>query len=332
MKQRQSNMELLRIVSIIMVLAVHLDGASLGLPAPSCDISEVSARDWWCLAVESITIIGVNCFTLISGYFGIKASWRGLLKFSATCLFYSLGIYIGLIVTGLLQWSWSDFADSLMIFSHTDLWYVPAYLGVYILSPLLNAATEGLGQKRFAWTLAAFVLFNLYCGWWWGGEFNANGYTVVHLTMMYLIGRYIYRYGEGMARCVVSGRVWLSVYAVVSVFITIQAVYCDLIHTFAYNSPLVMLSSIAFFMLFTTIKINSRFINVLATSAFAVYLLHKNPYVWGNIIKPLSIYVWDNFTLWQFTAFVIVFIVLIYLITFLIDRLRIFLLSKLLPK
>lgn len=168
MKQRQSNMELLRIVSIIMVLAVHLDGASLGLPAPSGDISEVSARDWWCLAVECITIIGVNCFTLISGYFGIKASWRGLLKFSATCLFYSLGIYIGLIVTGLLQWSWSDFADSLMIFSHTDLWYVPAYLGVYILSPLLNAAAEGLGQKRFAWTLAAFVLFNLYCGWWWG--------------------------------------------------------------------------------------------------------------------------------------------------------------------
>lgn len=70
---RKSNIELLRIVSIVMVLIVHLDGASLGLPEPMGNITTVSGRDWWRLVVESFAIIGVNCFTLISGYFGIKA-------------------------------------------------------------------------------------------------------------------------------------------------------------------------------------------------------------------------------------------------------------------
>ncbi|MBR5899748.1 MAG: hypothetical protein IKZ14_09830, partial [Muribaculaceae bacterium] len=81
---RKSNIELLRIVSIVMVLIVHLDGASLGLPEPMGNIAAVSSRDWWRLVVESFAIIGVNCFTLISGYFGIKAHWRGFAKFAAT--------------------------------------------------------------------------------------------------------------------------------------------------------------------------------------------------------------------------------------------------------
>lgn len=39
---RQSNMELLRIVSMLMVLAVHIDGASLGLPELGGDIAALT--------------------------------------------------------------------------------------------------------------------------------------------------------------------------------------------------------------------------------------------------------------------------------------------------
>lgn len=70
--QRLSNMELLRIISMLMVLAVHFDGASLGLPQLSGNVDRMNGRRAWQLATESITIIGVNCFTLLSGYFGIK--------------------------------------------------------------------------------------------------------------------------------------------------------------------------------------------------------------------------------------------------------------------
>ena len=72
MTKRKSNIELLRIISMAMVLAVHLDGASLGLPHPAGNIVQMTSHDWWRLVVEALMIIGVNCFTLISGYFGIK--------------------------------------------------------------------------------------------------------------------------------------------------------------------------------------------------------------------------------------------------------------------
>lgn len=325
MSVRKSNIELLRILSMTMVLAVHLDGASLGLPEAMGDISGISAHDWWRIIVESFTIIGVNVFTLISGYFGIRASWQGFIKLVATCLFYSCGVYLGLVVTGMLPWQWSDFANAVMIFSHTDLWYVPAYLGLYLLSPILNNAIQHLNRHQYAWSLLGFIFFNIYLGWWWGASFNPTGYTLTQLIMMYLIGQYLGKYGLFKN----SRYLYLSIYIVASIAIIIQSLYCKSLWTFAYNSPFVVISSVAFFMIFTTIKFNSRIINTLATSAFAVYLFHKNPYIWGNIIKPLSNYVWTESSLWQFTVFVIAFIIVIYSFTFIIDRIRIFILSKL---
>lgn len=323
---RQSNIELLRIISIVMVVVVHLDGASLGLPIPSGDISAVTPRDWWRLVVESLTIIGVNCFTLISGYFGIRVSWKGFLKFSATCMFYSLGIYLGLIMTGLLPFRPGDFCNAIMIFTHTDLWYVPAYLGLYILSPILNAGLKHLTQRQYLSMLISFIAFNCYAGWFWGASFNPNGYTLVQLIMMYLIGQYIGCYPIFPQSC--NRYTYPAVYLAATLAISIQAVYCDPLRTFAYNSPLVIISSVAFFQWFTTMKFDSRFINTIAASAFAVYLFHKNPYVWGNIIKPLSIKMWEQSSLSEFSLFAVAFAVIIYAFTFIIDQLRIFLLSK----
>lgn len=41
-------------------------------------------------------------------------------------------------------WDTRKFIESWMIFSHNDLWYVPAYMILYALSPMLNAGTERL--------------------------------------------------------------------------------------------------------------------------------------------------------------------------------------------
>lgn len=132
MPVRQSNIELLRIISMLMVLTVHVDGASLGLPAPDGDFASLSGHDVWRLAVESVAIIGVNCFTMISGYFGIRLRWKSALSFLFECLFYSVAIYIvGCIAFG--GFSWSGWIESWMILSHTDLWYVPAYFGLMLL-------------------------------------------------------------------------------------------------------------------------------------------------------------------------------------------------------
>lgn len=81
MKQRNSAIEMLRILSMMMVLMVHFVGATFGLPTRE-QLYALDSGDLWKDVLESLSIVGVNCFVLISGYYGIKATRRRLLDFT----------------------------------------------------------------------------------------------------------------------------------------------------------------------------------------------------------------------------------------------------------
>lgn len=322
MAQRQSNIELLRIISMAMIVIVHLDVASLGLSAPAKYISDITARHWWQLIVESAVIIGVNCFTLISGYFGIHARWSGFWKLTAQCMFYAVGIYSALAIAGLVPWNLQTWLESWMVYTHTDLWYVPAYLGLFLLSPFINAAVTQLSRKQFGIWLGAFILFNVWAGWVWGGRFNPTGYTVIQLVMMYLIGRYIGLYAPAVS-CPKKLRLsCVIIYIAATAGITLYAGLVDISKTFAYNSPLVIISSVAFFLIFTTFRFKSGIINSIASSAFAVYLIHKNPYIWGGFMKRLSVDVWSHNDLLVYSAYTLAFTAGVFIVACVVDSFR----------
>lgn len=86
MKQRNSAIEMLRILSMMMVLMVHFVGATFGLPTRE-QLYALDSGVLWKDVLESLSIVGVNCFVLISGYYGIKATRRRLLDFTlGVCL------------------------------------------------------------------------------------------------------------------------------------------------------------------------------------------------------------------------------------------------------
>ena len=64
---RQSNFELLRILAMFLVIVIHADFLSTGLPSP-----EEYYADWLPVTTkvlfESISIVCVNVFILISGW------------------------------------------------------------------------------------------------------------------------------------------------------------------------------------------------------------------------------------------------------------------------
>lgn len=325
---RQSNIELLRILSMAAVIIVHLDGASIGLPTPG-SLSATTAADWWRIIVESNTIIGVNCFTLISGYFGIHARFSKLLKFTLMCMFYAVGIFTIYAFFKPGIWSWHGWIESWMVFTHTDLWYVPAYLILFLLSPMLNAATDALSLRGFRLWLSLFVAANVWCGWLWGASFNANGYTPVQLIMMYLIGRFISRWiKERMPQRkrlqIFAGFTYIAMVAVTALL----AIRIKPLAVYAYNSPWVIISSIAAFLFFTTLKLQSGTVNALAKGAFAAYLIHKNPLIWCNIIRPTALHFWDMDSLWIYTIFTLLFTAAVYTASAAIDSLRAILFRK----
>ena len=73
--QRNSSIELFRILVTLFVLIVHLNGYYIGL-----DTHKFNFHSFQQIAVESLSCIAVNGFILISGYFGIKLSFHALYK------------------------------------------------------------------------------------------------------------------------------------------------------------------------------------------------------------------------------------------------------------
>lgn len=76
-KQRQTNIELLRIFSMLMVLVIHYNVATNGQTTHDMVITE----PWKAVGIaclKSLSFICVNCFIIISGYFGIKWKWKSL--------------------------------------------------------------------------------------------------------------------------------------------------------------------------------------------------------------------------------------------------------------
>ena len=318
-RTRNSEIELLRIIAMMFVLIVHADGASLGLPQPH-DLSSLNSRDCWKLSTESISIVGVNCFTLISGYFGIRLSWNRIGAYLFQCLFYAVGIATIAFFVWPSQMNLHDWWLQWLVLSHTDLWYVPAYFALMLIAPVLNEGTRHLSRRDFGISIGLFVLFNLWAGWLWSGKFNPTGYTVVQLIMVYLIGQYISvsgfklksfrsRITNALVYIAMTGLTFLS-----SVYLPDKA--------FAYNSPFVLGASVSLFLMFSSFSFKSKIVNSLAGSAFAVYLVHKAPVIWVMVVKPTVISVWNHHGLTVFTLFTIGGATGVYLVAWLADRPR----------
>ena len=316
MKKRESSLELLRIVSMLMVLTVHFVGAAFGLPTPE-DLHAPTASTLWKNALESLAIVGVNCFVLISGYFGIRASWKGLLNYTALCLFASLVVYIfHLFMEGKATYPWQE---AVMIYSKTDLWFVPAYLALYLLSPVLNGV-RSLTDRQWVLVLSGLLFVNVYLGWCKGGKVNPFGYNEMQMIFMYVVGAALNRYLPLLKQF----RSWF--------YLLCYLVCCALVFgstfiftsrvAFAYNAPAVVFASVSLFLVFAVMpSFYNRFINWTASSAFMIYLLHKSPYVWIKIKTFLT--TWEatetqgTFLLYAAALFVGIFVVSIF-----IDQIR----------
>jgi surface polysaccharide O-acyltransferase-like enzyme len=283
MKQaiRNSNIELLRIVCMLMVVVLHFNnnGANTGI----VNMPEVlTGRLTWGFLVESFCIVAVNCFVLVSGYFGIKLKWRSLIKFYLQCFLIGLVSYLAYI--GLKgEFSWQVLAERLLAFTHNGWWFVVSYLGLMLLSPILNKAVEGMTSKQLLHSILFFTVVMLYLGWYHKVEATNYGNSLISFLWLYLIGRYI---GTDLSLDTIRRWrwVWLAGYvaACMGLFTLIMLRYhCALqIHyPLDYNNPFVVIAAVMLLLFFLSFSFQSKAVNWLASSVFAAYLLQESVYL-----------------------------------------------------
>ena len=128
---RQTNIELCRIVSILLVMLVHTTFATFGWETQSLGIQTLAA----------FTIIGVNVFVLITGYFSVTPKKTTLINLAFICFFWML-------VKILLRYSLGEPIRLTSLFFITKSnWFIPCYIGLLFLTPLLNLFCNTVSKK-----------------------------------------------------------------------------------------------------------------------------------------------------------------------------------------
>lgn len=188
---RCSNIELLRIVAMFLVLMVHADFWSLGAPTVQ-EIQTSQLNSYPRLFIESLSIVCVDVFVLISGWFGIKASTKSLMNFVFQCLFFFVVIYAACIMFGINTINLHGIAYSLCFGKGN--WFIKAYICLYILTPVLNAFVSTASKKQMLLVLLMFFAFQTVYGWTGSAQFIVGGYSTISFIGLYLLGRYLKLY------------------------------------------------------------------------------------------------------------------------------------------
>lgn len=188
-KGRMSNIELLRFVAMILVLVVHSNFFALGSPTLQDTLvnpANAMARNLF----QSVAIVCVNVFVLISGWFGIHPSMKGFSNFIFQCLFFLCGIYFVLWGLGLVPLTLKGLAGCFVLLNWN--WFIKAYIGLYILAPVLNTFVEKSTKKQFLYVLLSFFTFQTIYSWISNGAvFFESGYSTMSFIGLYLLARYI---------------------------------------------------------------------------------------------------------------------------------------------
>ena len=310
-KPRSSNLEWLRIVSMIFIIAHHLGTHSVFPEA-------IGAFNRLVQTVCHIGgKLGVNCFVLISGYFLLQSRfrWRKVARLVVTVWVYSVGLYLGLSLGG-GTFDWAAFGRACFPLIYNQYWFMTAYVIAYLLSPfvaiMLRACTCRQHTALLALLFVLASLLDLLPG------VSLIGSVGWFLFLMAL-GAYIARYPRYTAWL----RPWMAFAAWAVLWVVIVAArYWGGVNLFAMQNPVCLVWSLLLFVAFANARIpTSRLVNGLAAGTLGVYLIHDNNYVrpllWNDWLQVGRHAQRDTFVL-----FVLVAVALVWVACTLADGLR----------
>jgi hypothetical protein len=291
-KKRDSNMELLRIVSMVLVLITHACYVSLG-PPTQADITASYSSSIMRSLSESLSDVGVNTFILISGWFGIRSRLSRFVEFIFQIYFLEVLLYAMMKVLGLTGTIGIDGWIELFFFRYGTYWFIKAYIVLYIFAPLLNAFVENCSRKQLQFFLISFYIVQTIYGFYINIGWFSNGYSPMSFMGLYLLARYMRLYPSWFAKFDKS--VDVTLYFLVSLITAL----CSLSMTYFFGKvgtvlfqnscPLMIISSVYFFLFFTKISFQNNYVNWVSASCFAAYLVHCSPFIFYpyyiNIIK-----------------------------------------------
>lgn len=320
---RDSNLELLRIVAMILIIAHHYvvnSGISESMNAPE---NFLSLKTLFLNFFGMFGRMGTNCFVLISGYFMCTKSvtLRKFLKLVLEVEFYNVLFFVVFTLSGYQSFSLKAFLTALIPIRFLNNNFVGCYLVLFCLMPFLNILIRNLEKKMHA--RLVLLLLSVYSLLASIPFFEITSNDSVWFSILYLTASYIRKHGflpkYTFSRWVVLSFVFLllsvcSVVFFIFYFAKTGDYYSPYYLLADSNKLLAFLFALSLFMMFKSVKIkNSRAINTVAGCTFGVLLIHcncpsMNVFLWQDMLHCKQIYQSDFLVLHAFLSCLGVFL------------------------
>lgn len=178
--QRNNNIEVFRCLLMFMVVLSHA----------FCHGRWQSDTSLWTLIYSTLIIWHVDGFVAISGWFGIRFSWRKLLNLWGIIAFYTILGAAYLFVFDRCNFS----VKSIVIHGG---WFTGTYMMLMLLSPIVNAGLEGLAKTSKKSLVAAWCAFTFGMIANWApahlmtgiNAYGVGSYSLVTLLYVYITAR-----------------------------------------------------------------------------------------------------------------------------------------------
>ena len=332
-KERNSSIELLRIILMFIIVLCH---SSAGL-YPNTTMSGVNK---YFLQLTNLSNPMVDIFVLISGYFICKLvfSLKKLLLMLIQVSFYTLVFYLIFVAVGKTPFSVKTFITAFMPTTFRQYWFVSAYVILYLLSPFINFLLNKLSQKQHLALIGTIgLIYSIIPTFTMQHQ---DGMDVFILLLLYCIGAYLRLYPDSIFMKRKTALIMLliscllyfgSVIGLNIIGLKFQVFADHPSYFLTKHCPFTITLAVSIFVIFVKWEFKSKIINLLGSCMFGVYLIHNNGYL--RVWLTNDLFKFFNYkTSATFIPYIIGASVLIFIVCTLIELIRRFTLEKLTAK
>ena len=290
---RQSNIELLRILSMIMIIAHHV-----GVHSGFAFDAGIYINEFWVLFLKIGGKIGVNIFVLISGYFLIGAKslkTNKVLKLWVQIFSYSVLIYTVFVVCGFEPFNIKMMFEAFFPITYSKWWFASAYFVLYLLFPYINKMLIALDKKEYQKLLVLMTVCWCIIPTFLEKSLQSN--SLLWFVFLYALAGYLRLHMD--VTLLKSGK-YIAISIIFAIFTYFSAVIIDVLSstnsfyanyiTYFYNMQRLpmLLISVTLFIGFLNLKIGyTPLINIVSSSTFGIYLIHDDRLVRKMLWKTL---------------------------------------------
>jgi len=287
--ERNSGIELLRIIAIMGVVILHYNNSASG--GGFRYVKEGSINQYYLFFTENLFIGAVDLFILISAYFLCTTKKRRIIKVVELNIQVIVFRIAGYLLSSLMGGNALSI-KALIGFALPVNYFVILYSVLYIVSPYINVLIENISKKDFKKLIIIVVL--IFSVWTikvdflvsFKGEFfnglstvgmngSQYGYSIVNFVMIYMVGAYLRINEIKLRKGTAAALITVLLFILYAVSLVEHKMGFSRITTWNYNNPLLILLATSVFLLFLNFSFNSSIINELAKGAFTCFLFHE---------------------------------------------------------